>query len=240
MAAGKSVSSQERAEPVRAGRRPAASPGGSPVLAQEQVLAEITHELGNFFHKLYYWADYLQEKRSGRSGDATATQMLGRTIQNLEGFLKGVLAYFQPLQIAPTRLGVGELIAGMLGHLRGRLDGTPLIAADADGVASGAVMVDAARFSHVAQVIARRLGERCGPGSRCEARCERVWRDGPGVRLDLSVHGASPAAALFQTAATGVEWALAERIVALHGGELTASEPADDEHHVVVFLPLTT
>jgi signal transduction histidine kinase len=239
MAAGKSVTPEERVEPVRAGNR-AAGPRGNPVPMQEQILAEITHELGNFFHKLYYWADYLQEKRAGRSGDATATQMLGRTIQNLEGFLKGVLEYFQPLQIAPSRLGVGELIAGLLGHLRSRLDGTPLAVAEAAGLESGTVMVDAARFSHVAQVIARRLGEHCGPDSRCEARFECVWRDGPGLRIDLAVHGSNPAAALFHTAATGVEWALAERIVALHGGEMATSQPADDERHIVVFLPLAT
>ncbi|HLK10064.1 MAG TPA: hypothetical protein VKW76_01660 [Candidatus Binatia bacterium] len=240
MAAGKSLSPERyEVEPVGPGQAPAAPPA-TPVLVQEKVLAEITHELGNFFHKLYYWSDYLQEKRAGRSSEATATQMLGRTIHNLEGFLKGVLEYFQPSQIAPTRLAVSELIAGVLCHLRGRLDDTPLAVAETDGWENGGVMVDSARFSQVAQLVARRLAEHCGPGSRCEARFERVWRDGPGVRIDLAVRGSSPAAALFQTAAAGVEWALAERIMALHGGELVASEPAEDERHIVVFLPLTT
>src|SRR5262245_2051455 len=41
-----------------------ASPAGGlwleqrPSVAEERVLAEISHELGNFFHKLYYWAEF--------------------------------------------------------------------------------------------------------------------------------------------------------------------------------------
>src|SRR5215470_605560 len=63
--------------------RPAvARPEPSSPALQEKVLAEISHELGNFFHKLYYWSDFLQDGRARRSPDATATQMLERTIRN--------------------------------------------------------------------------------------------------------------------------------------------------------------
>src|SRR5216110_2610685 len=58
------------------------------VAVQEKVLAEIAHELGNFFHKLYYWSDYLKEKPARKSADSTAVQMLERTIKNLEDFLR--------------------------------------------------------------------------------------------------------------------------------------------------------
>ena len=44
--------------------------------ADERVIAEIAHELGNYFHKLYYWAEFLQEKRAASRADATAAQML--------------------------------------------------------------------------------------------------------------------------------------------------------------------
>src|SRR2546427_7607873 len=60
----------------------------TPVVVQEKVLAELAHELGNFFHKLYYWADYLKEQPAPKSADSTAVQMLERTIKNLEEFLK--------------------------------------------------------------------------------------------------------------------------------------------------------
>src|SRR5712691_8808179 len=75
-------------------------------VVQERVLAEIRHELGNFFHKLYYWSDYLKEKPVRQPADSTATQMLERTIKNLEDFLKMSLEYFHPTQLAFTRMVV--------------------------------------------------------------------------------------------------------------------------------------
>src|SRR3982750_4424563 len=38
---------------------------GNLVVVQERVLAEIAHELGNFFHKLYYWSDYIKGDAEG-------------------------------------------------------------------------------------------------------------------------------------------------------------------------------
>lgn len=47
----------------------------------ERVLAEINHELGNYFHKLYYWADTVT---APESQDGMSTEMLGRTLQGFE------------------------------------------------------------------------------------------------------------------------------------------------------------
>ncbi len=96
MAAGKYVRPErfEESAPAPVGARSPA-PVGAPV-QQEKMVAEITHELGNFFHKLYYWSDYLQEKRARRTQDVTATQMLERTIRNLEDFLKRVARVLPP------------------------------------------------------------------------------------------------------------------------------------------------
>src|SRR5437773_12569035 len=90
---------------------------GTPVLVQEKVLAEIAHELGNFFHKLYYWSDYLQDKPARQSADATAVQMLERTIRNLEEFLKVSLEYFHPTQLSCMRMEAGELVEALLVQL---------------------------------------------------------------------------------------------------------------------------
>src|SRR5205807_3014334 len=84
--------------------------GASLVPIQEKVIAEIGHELGNFFHKLYYWSDFLQDKPARQSADATAVQMLERTIRNLEEFLKVSLEYFHPTQLACMRMGAVELV----------------------------------------------------------------------------------------------------------------------------------
>src|SRR5205809_4428562 len=103
------------------------------VVVQEKVLAEIAHELGNFFHKLYYWSDYLKEKPARKSADSTAVQMLERTIKNLEDFLKLSLDYFHPTQLSFTRMGAGELLQGFLVQVRAQLNGTPLTLSDDEG-----------------------------------------------------------------------------------------------------------
>src|SRR5205809_5204007 len=106
---------------------------GTPVLVQEKVLAEIAHELGNFFHKLYYWSDYLKQKPAPKSADSTAAQMLERTIKNLEDFLRVSLDYFHPTQLSFTRMGVSELLEGLLFQVRAQLNGTPLTLSDDEG-----------------------------------------------------------------------------------------------------------
>src|SRR5262249_59321835 len=96
---------------VRPTRR---SEPGAAVFVQEKVLSEIRHELGNFFHKLYYWSEYLKEKPARKTADSTAAQMLESTIKNLEGFLKVSLEYLHPTELSCARMRVDDLIEGLL------------------------------------------------------------------------------------------------------------------------------
>src|SRR4029077_10043390 len=117
------------------------------IAAQEQVLADVSHDLGNFFHKLYYWADYLQEKRPKRSADATATQMLEQTIRNLEQYLKAAVEYFHPVQLSCMSMPVPEVAAAVLAQVRGQLNGTPLTVCDPEPWQGAVVSIDPGRFS---------------------------------------------------------------------------------------------
>jgi hypothetical protein len=139
------------------------------ILGQEKVLAEIAHELGNFFHKLYYWSDYLKEKPGRSSEDSTAAQMLESTIRNLEGFLKVSLDYFHPTQLSFTRMPVTDLLDGVLFQVRQHLNGTP-ISVPADQSERGrlrkaAVMVDPGHLSRAFEVAVRHLTQRLGTES---------------------------------------------------------------------------
>jgi hypothetical protein len=206
---------------------------------QEKVLAEIGHELGNFFHKLYYWSDFLQEPARKTAADSTAAQMLERTIRNLEQFLKVSLEYFHPIQLACTNMRAEELVEGLLFQLRSHSNGTP-IDVDAGGDWRDAVvMVDPGRFSHAFEAIVRQLFGLAGPESSLKigvARSSR--RDGLGLEIQFQLQRPSDASALFQTAAAGVCWAVAEKVVALHGGELAESAAVEDGKNLVLFLPL--
>src|SRR5262245_59259437 len=49
---------------------------GSLVVVQERVLGEIAHELGNFFHKLYYWSDFIKtDAEAAKGADSTVGHM---------------------------------------------------------------------------------------------------------------------------------------------------------------------
>src|SRR5213596_1375296 len=124
------------------------------VAVQEKVLAEIAHELGNFFHKLYYWSDYLKEKPARKSADSTAVQMLERTIRNLEDFLKVSLDYFHPTQLSFTRMGVSEVLEGVLFQVRSQLNGTPVTVGDMSrwGEVDADVLVDPSHLSYAFEV----------------------------------------------------------------------------------------
>jgi len=213
--------------------------GTSLVPIQEKVIAEIGHELGNFFHKLYYWADFLQDKPARQSADATAVQMLERTIRNLEEFLKVSLEYFHPTQLACMRMGAVELVDALLVQLRAQLNGTPVTIADAGDWRDGGVMVDPARFSQALGVAVRQLVDQIGGESTLAIAVRRTSRDGhAGLEVDLRLNRPSEAPALLQTGAAGMAWAVAEKIVMLHGGELLESTIDPEVKSVTLFLPL--
>lgn len=209
-----------------------------PAAVQERVLAEVGHELGNFFHKLYYWADYLQERRAGHGGDATATQMLGRTVHNLEDFLRLTLDFFRPITLTPMRLSVTELVAGVLGQLRAQADGLSLTVTDPGSWDGRSVVVDPVRLPPVFLLAMRRLADQAAAGSRLRVSLAAVEREGQaGLEVTFALTTPGSTTSLFQTAAAGIEWAVAERVVALHGGALTEHDAGQEERGISVFLP---
>jgi len=214
---------------------------GAAVLVQEKVLAEIAHELGNFFHKLYYWSDYLKDKPARKTADSTAAQMLERTIKNLEDFLKVSLDYFHPTQMAFTRMGVKELLEGVLFQVRSQLNGTPVSVGDLSrwSEIDAYVLVDPSHLSYAFEVAVRQLTKQLGPDSTVAIEFVRsARRDAAGVEIEFHLRQPNEASPLFRTAEAGVEWAVAQKFVALHGGELAERTDVPGEKDLFLFLPL--
>jgi len=214
---------------------------GTNVLVQEKVLAEIAHELGNFFHKLYYWSDYLKEKPARKTADSTAAQMLERTIKNLEDFLKVSLDYFHPTQMAFTRMGVKELLEGVLFQVRSQLNGTPVAVGDVSrwGEVDADVLVDPSHLSYAFEVAVRQITKQLGAESTVAIDFVRsARRDAAGIEIEFHLRQPNEASPLFRTAEAGVEWAVAQKFVALHGGELAERTDVPGEKELFLFLPL--
>ena len=234
------ISERRKLGPLAA--RPAAphlEPSAAAVV-QEKVLAEIRHELGNFFHKLYYWSDYLKQKPVQQPADSTATQMLERTIKNLEDFLKASLEYFHPTQLAFTRMAVPDLVEGLLFQARSHLNGTPVTASGPSEWGEAAILVDPSHLSQASAVTVRHLAKQVGPESHVQIDVKRsARRDCLGLEVDFVLATPNEASPLFRTSELGIEWAMAQKIVALHGGELSEITGDGVRKTIVLFLPLS-
>ena len=206
---------------------------------QEKVLAEIAHELGNFFHKLYYWSDFLKERPGRQSADLTAAEMLENTIRNLEGFLKISLDYFHPAPLAFTRMAVADLVEGLLFLARSNLNGTPVVVSDSRQERDAEMMVDPGQLSRAFEVTVRHLTKHVGNDSSVRIEVRHATRAGRiGLEVAFHLQNANDASPLFRTPEAGVEWALAQKVVALHGGELDENIHGQGGKCIDVFLPL--
>ena len=198
---------------------------------QERLLAEISHELGNYFHKLYYWAELLREQRPA-TADAEPAALLERTIRDLETFLKSALEYFRPISVVPSPMSVDDLAASVRALVSRYAEPAPVQWQSDDAASGGAVAVDPGRFSFVLQGLVRRLDAAGGQITVTSG----VHGVGPAQRyvLALTVRGAARPA---PNVAGAIEWAVIERVVELHGGTVEA-ESASAERSVRLTLPI--
>jgi len=224
--------------PPRAAQR---ADQGIMVLVQEKVLSEIAHELGNFFHKLYYWADFLKEKPAGAPTEGTATQMLERTIKNLEDFLKVSLDYFHPTRLSLMRMAIPDIVGGLLSQVRAQMNGTPVSVSDQGAWDGEGVMIDPGHLSQALGVAVATLVKQIGPDSSVHVGVERSARaDGRWFEVAFELRQPSDPSPLFRTSCAGVEWAVAQKVVALHGGELAECPGANGTKTLTISLPLSS
>jgi hypothetical protein len=213
--------------PVDARAAPDAPPDASTPLAPlvgERVVADVRHEIGNYFHKLYYWADFLGESRNGRAGDVTATQLLEETIHGLEDILHATLEYVRPMIAVPIRMHAREVADGIVRHLASGLDGRAVVTSVDDTVPSDrVVLVDPGRLSQLLTMLVRRIASVTEEASGVEIG---VCAELRGTVEVLAVRMAGVAGPGLHSTLGEVEWATAENVARLIGGELTTHDGA--------------
>jgi hypothetical protein len=199
-------------------------------LPNDRILGEISHEMGNYFHKLYYWTEYLRERSRG---DETAVEMLEDTVARLEHFMRMTLEYFAPARLTFTRLRAEDLVLG----LGSRLPGRRLVVEGASDVRTTVVLADASLIGHAMRAIFERTAATLLDEDRMTIRLvasER--RDFRGVDVEFAAgKGASETQAL----ARGIEMAVAEKFIQMHGGEIFERKGGGSEPRaLIVFLPI--
>jgi len=200
---------------------------------QERLLSEISHELGNYFHKLYYWAELLREQRPALA-DAEPAGLLEQTIRELEAFLKTALEFFRPISVLPTAMSVDELTKSLRVLLGRHVEPLPLHWQAEVASGAGTVAVDPGRFSFVVDGLVRRL--RAAESTGVTAAVHTYGPDGSdSYALTLTAHGPDRGAGT--SVAATIEWAIIERVVELHAGSLEASA-AGGERTIRLRLPI--
>ncbi len=201
----------------------------------DRVVADVRHEIGNYFHKLYYWADFLTESRSGRAGDVTATQMLEETIRELEQLLRATLEYVRPLAASPVHMRAREVAEGIVRQLASGLDGRHVATTIDDAIpAERELLVDPGRLSQLLGWLSQRIAAVTDPSGELDVRVAAEPR-GAEAALAVVVTG-TPGDATHSVLAD-VEWATAENIARLVGGELSLHD-AGGRVRIGLTLPL--
>jgi hypothetical protein len=181
----------------------------------ERVLDDLRHSLGNYFHKLYYWADYLKSGADDLGPEVSPVEMLDRTIQNLDGFLRIALEYFHTPDLACVTLTCEELgrsVASVLHSVKAN----PSVVVARPGVEHWRVAVDPSRFAEAVGIAARQI--RAAADDQTSVIHATVAPAPAALRVELRLDGGGAPRPRRQVGV--VEWAVAGRLLAAHGGSL--------------------
>jgi len=198
----------------------------------EVQFTAVTRSLEMLLDQLYYWARRAAERRSEGADREIPERMLALATENVERFVTTLLDCYRPIELEPMAMSTSELVAALARRAR---DGAASASVVVSGAAEGTVLADGDQLSRVWSAVLRRLGARTAPGALHVTVAAAARGDRRGVEIVLRQSGA-PRTLGTADAMVDLEWALARRIVGLHGGEL-GEEDLPRGHAMVVFLP---
>jgi len=216
----------------------ARSPRGQLVRIDEDVVHDLSHELGNYFHKLYYWTDYIRSGANDLGPDSSPVQALDETMHRLQEFLNLALGYFEPARLASVTMKVADVAGAFESLLRGENPEATIEASGVGPIADVPLHIDPTRLSAGLRIVARLLGGGAGTTLHASYATPRCGKGGV-LEIVLAASGASADAAA-RRAQRVVEWAVAARMIELHGGELVTNEERPGAARSVLTLPLAT
>jgi hypothetical protein len=199
-------------------------------LADERMLGE----MGNYFHKLYYWTEYLKTHPAGAGhGDAAAVDMLEGTVERLEHFMRMILEYFAPPRLCFNRIGAADLVGG----LACRLPGRKLRIEGLDEHGAMGVLADPGLMAQAMRTVFECVAATLVDEDEIVARIQSARRrEFAGIEIEfVAGRGLHAGSRLMR----GIEMAVAEKFLQMHGGEVfERSDAVGRIRTLVVFLPI--
>lgn len=210
---------------------------GSLLRIDEAVVHDLAHELGNYFHKLYYWTDCIRSGATDVEPGPAPADALDQTLHRLQAFLNLSLLYFEPVVAQRIAVRGADVVKAFESLLRSENPAAAVAVADTPAACEARLEIDTTRLSTAFRTIAHLLD--AGPGTELglEADVVRAGRGKDRLQIVVSASGDSVDAAA-RRAQRLVEWAVAARMVELHEGELKTNEQRPGSARCVLTLPL--
>ena len=151
------------------------------------------------------------------------------------------LDYFHPTRLSLMHMAIPDVVGGLLSQVRAQMNGTPVTVSDGGAWDGDGVMVDPGHLSQALGVAVATVGKQAGPQSTLHVDVARTLRgDGRWLEVSFELHQPCDPSPLFRTSRAGVEWAVAQKVIALHGGELVERPGADGTKTLTVLLPFSS
>jgi hypothetical protein len=211
------------------------------ILVEEEVLRDLRHELGNHFHRLYFWAESLEGDASGQEALLASGQTLLHSVGKLEEYLNLALRYFEPNRPAEARISVRELGEAVDSYLRTERSDARVELRTASDLERAQVAVDPERLSLLLRIVARRLHAGLTNGSVGSCTCRLgAHQSGQGdrtVKIEMAIAGLADKSRAGKDFSV-MEWAVARKCAAMLGGVVYWEQPDGGERCCTLTLPL--
>jgi hypothetical protein len=212
-------------------------PAGGLLRIDEAVVHDLSHELGNYFHKLYYWTDCIRSGADDLEPGTSPADALDEALHRLQAFLNLALVYFEP--VVPKAIGLkgADVVKAFEALLRGENPAAAIEVEVSSGAGEAPLQVDTTRLSTGFRTVAHLLAGGAGTSFHLEGDVVGPAASPDRLQITLSATGGSPDAAA-RRAQRVVEWAVASRMLELHGGTLDTDEQRPGSARCVLTLPL--
>ena len=197
---------------------------------EAEVVRDLRHSVGNYFHKLYYWVDRIGSEDEPAARAEQVDELAG-ALERFQKYLETGLRYFEADQASPISMGVGEVARASASVLGTDFPGVTISVELEEAVGKRSVRLDPQRFSTALRVLVGLLG-----GTAREEFACRLEANSAGDALLTSIEGRGGRTPVEIPV---VEWAIARKMIEMQGGALRSSPNGTDENGgCVISLPL--
>lgn len=199
---------------------------GQIVVLQPHVVENAGHVLGNMFQRIYHLVERTH------AGDVAMAVDLDSSIRRLEAFLQLLMDYVAPLSLSVQEVLSSDVVQSMAQQVDNAV-GQP-VTIEGEGPADGRLLVDAGRLARAFGLLRLRL--RRQPGCEEAIRIKIARRtDVASLALTIVIPGGC---VLESSSESEIQWAVAEKLLEIHGGMLEQSPTASGGVLWEIMLPL--